>query len=65
MELNEGILTLWPLEGKLVRDTEMFGSMSPYLTITFGEGKGKKYKTKVCDGGGKKPTWTDEFQLEV
>jgi len=36
MELNEGILTLKVVEGKLTRDTEMFGSMSPYCTITFG-----------------------------
>lgn len=62
MQLGEGILTLRPKEGKLVRDTEVFGKMSPYITITF---KGKKYKTKVHDHGGKKPVWTDEFVLEV
>ena len=62
MQLGEGILTLRPKEGKLVRDTEVFGSMSPYLTITF---KGKKFKSKVHDSGGKKPKWTDEFVLEV
>jgi Ca2+-dependent lipid-binding protein len=62
MQLGEGILTIRPKEGKLVRDTEVFGSMSPYLTLTF---KGKKFKTKVHDSGGKKPVWTDEFVLEV
>jgi len=62
MELNEGILTLRVKQGKLTRDTEVFGSMSPYITITF---KNQKYKTKVHDSGGKKPVWTDEFQLEV
>ena len=62
MELNEGMLTLRVKEGKLIRDTEMLGSMSPYITITY---KGQKYKTKVHDAGGKKPKWKDEFQLEV
>lgn len=62
MQLGEGILTVRPKEGKLVRDTEVFGKMSPYLTISF---KGKKFKSKVHDNGGKKPVWTDEFVLEV
>ena len=62
MELNEGILTLRPVEGKLTHDTEVFGSMSPYITIAFNK---HKYKTKVHSGGGKEPRWTDEFQLEV
>lgn len=62
MQLGEGILTLRPKEGKLVRDTEVFGKMSPYITITF---KGQKFKTKVHDYGGKKPKWSDEFVLEV
>lgn len=62
MQLGEGILTLRPKEGKLIRDTEVFGSMSPYITITFGE---KKYKTKVHDSGGKKPKWSDEFTMDV
>ena len=62
MQLGEGILTIKPLKGKLVRDTEVFGKMSPYITISF---KGQKYKTKVHDYGGKKPEWKDEFVLEV
>lgn len=62
MQLNEGILTLRPKEGKLIRDTEVFGQMSPYITFTFGN---KKYKTKVHDNGGKKPKWSDEFTIEV
>lgn len=62
MELGEGILTLTVKEGKLVRDTEVFGKMSPYCTITF---KKHKFKTKVHHDGGKKPSWNNEFQLEV
>lgn len=45
MELGEGILSLTCLEGKLTRDTEFFGKMSPYCTITFGK---NKYKTKIA-----------------
>lgn len=62
MQLGEGILTLRPLEGKLTRDTEVFGSMSPYITFMFGT---NKYKTKVHSSGGKTPKWTDEFKFEV
>ena len=62
MQLNEGILLLRIKEGKLIRDTEVLGTMDPYCTITF---KNNKYKTKVHDKGGKKPIWTDEFTLEV
>ena len=45
MELGEGILTLRCKEGKLTRDTEWLGKMSPYCTITFGK---NKYKTKIA-----------------
>jgi hypothetical protein len=56
MQLSEGVLTLTILEGKLSRDTETFGSMSPYCTIMF---KDEKLKTKVHSRGGKKPVWGD------
>jgi hypothetical protein len=50
-------------DAELTRDTEMFGSMSPYLTLTF---KGKKLKTKVAESGGKRPKFGDEeFQFEI
>ena len=62
MELGEGILTLRCLEGKLTRDTEWMGKMSPYCTITFGK---NKYKTKIAHEQGKTPRWNNEFQLNV
>jgi len=62
MDLGAGILTVEVKAGKLVRDTEMIGSMSPYITLVF---NGKKLKTKVHSGGGKEPEWGDKFQLEV
>lgn len=62
MDLNEGILSLKIVEGKLYRDTEVMGKMSPYVTMVY---KGNKLKTKVHDYGGKLPKWTDEFKLDV
>ena len=62
MELGEGILTLRCAEGKLIRDTEFFGAMSPYCTITH---KKSKFKTKVAHEQGKTPKWKDEFQINV
>ena len=35
MDLNEGILSLKIVEGKLYRDTEMMGKMSPYCTLVY------------------------------
>jgi hypothetical protein len=35
MELGAGILTFKLEEGKLYRDTEIIGKMSPYATIVF------------------------------
>jgi hypothetical protein len=57
-EFGAGILSVGVREGKLVRDTETFGSMSPYCTLVF---NGKKLKTKVHNRGGKTPVWGDKF----
>jgi Ca2+-dependent lipid-binding protein len=62
MSLNEGILSMKVVEGKLYRDTEIMGKMSPYVTLVY---QGNKMKTKVADYGGKEPKWTDEFKLDV
>ena len=62
MELGAGLLTLKVEEGKLTRDTETFGSMSPYITIVY---KNNKLKTKVHNYGGKTPKFGDEFVLDV
>ena len=65
MESNDavkGILTLTVVEGKLTRDTEMFGKMSPYCSITH---NGKKLKTRCHNYGGKTPRWGDRFALDI
>lgn len=50
------------VEAKLTRDTEVMGSMSPYVTMVF---KGKKYKSKTLDYAGKTPKWNQKFTFEV
>ena len=62
MELGEGLLKLTVVEGKLTRDTELMGKMSPYVTIAY---NGQKFKTKIHHSGGKEPKFGDEFTLEV
>ena len=42
------------MEAKLTHDTEIMGSMSPYVTLVI---DGKKYKSKVMNRAGKKPKW--------
>ena len=51
-------LLIRPISGDLIRDTETFGKMDPFVEFTIG---GKKYKTAVCEDGGKHPTWQDVF----
>ena len=65
MESNDaakGILTITVVEGKLIRDTEIFGKMSPYCTLSY---NGKKLKTRCHDYGGKTPRWGDSFALDI
>ena len=62
LNLNEGILEMTLAEAKLTRDTEIMGSMSPYVTMVF---KGKKYKSKTLDYAGKTPKWNQKFTFEV
>lgn len=62
MDLNEGVLEMTLAEAKLTRDTELMGSMSPYVTIVF---KGKKYKSKTMNYAGKTPKWNQKFTFEV
>lgn len=50
------------IEGKLFRNTELFGTMDPFVVITH---KGVKYKTKVIAGGGRRPVWNDTFEIPL
>ena len=57
-----GMLNLKIVRGRLLRDTELFGQMDPFIIIKY---KGKQYKTGVCDGGGQNPIWNDEIEIPV
>ena len=61
-QLNEGVLELTLEEAKLTRDTEVMGSMSPYVTLVF---KGKKYKSRTMNYAGKTPKWQQKFTFEI
>ena len=50
------------IEGKLIRDTEIFGKMDPFFVI---QHKGQQYKTKVFLKGGKNPIWNERFRFSI
>ena len=54
--IHPGTLIIRPICAKLTRDTETFGKMDPYCTITLGT---QKQKTRVADGAGKFPNWQE------
>ena len=45
-------------KAKLKRDTEMFGSMDPYVIINIGENH--QFTSKTDEGGGKNPNFKNE-----
>lgn len=57
-----GTLTLKVVEGKLIRNTEMFGKMDPFVQIDY---RINKFKTKVNDSGGVTPKWNEIFKIPV
>ena len=50
------------VEGKLYRDTEMFGAMDPFISIKY---KTNEYKTKALDGAGKTPKWNETLSIPI
>lgn len=46
----------------LVRNTETFGKMDPYVKITCGK---KSVKTKYIDEAGQKPVWDATVNLDI
>ena len=57
------MLRLVVVEARLMRDTETFGKMDPFIQIKH---QGKTYATPVHQEGGKNPRWghTLEFSFE-
>lgn len=56
------VLNLVIHEGKLLRDTEMFGAMDPYIIVKYQD---EIFKTKAIDGGGKLPQWNETFSIPL
>ncbi|TNV82162.1 hypothetical protein FGO68_gene4454 [Halteria grandinella] len=50
------------VEGRLFRNTELFGQMDPFLVI---QHDGHSYKTKVIQAGGKTPVWNETFEIAI
>jgi Ca2+-dependent lipid-binding protein len=48
------------IEAKLLRDTEIIGKMDPFVVLEY---SGKKYRTKVHQGGGKHPKWEEFIEI--
>ncbi len=56
------ILDITLVEGRLFRDTEMFGAMESFISIKY---KGLEYKTRAIDGGGKNPKWNEILSIPI
>jgi Ca2+-dependent lipid-binding protein len=54
-------LVVKPLNAKLTRDTEAFGKMDPYVSVSLGS---QKLKTQVNKDGGKTPVWKDVLTFQ-
>lgn len=59
---NAAKLTLKVVSATLIRDTELFGKMDPFVVIIY---NGYSYKTKVMKNAGKAPIWNEYFELSV
>ena len=55
------MLVLKVIQGKLIRNTETFGKMDPYVAVKTKEGL--EYKTKVHSYGGDTPIWNDILEV--
>ena len=49
-----GTLFVTLVKGELLRDTELFGDMDPYVEVNVGI---TIKKSKTCNGGGKRPNF--------
>ena len=58
-KMPQGKLDITLKKANLTRDTEMFGSMSPYVIVTVGTVH--EYTSKVKSGAGKSPDFKSEF----
>ena len=55
---TSGDLEVQIIEARLIRDTEVFGKMDPYVLI---ETRMQRFRTQTMQDAGKEPTWPDEM----
>ena len=55
---TQGDLEIQIIEARLIRDTEIFGKMDPYVLI---ETRMQRFRTKTMTDAGKEPVWPDEM----
>jgi len=55
-----GTLIIKPLQAQLTRDTNLYGSVDPYVVFSLGE---NEVKSGVCHNGEKTPYWSDTLTL--
>ena len=60
--MQTGTLRFSVAQAELIRDTEMMGKMDPFVEVRVA---GQEYKSEVCKNGGKKPEWSDSFEIRV
>ncbi|EPZ32192.1 C2-domain-containing protein [Rozella allomycis CSF55] len=62
MQTTAGKLGVVIMEGKGLKDKDVFGKMDPYINLRIGS---QKWRSKTVTGGGKNPTWNQSISLGV
>eukprot|EP00004_Rigifila_ramosa_P004017 TRINITY_DN143_c0_g1_i8.p1 TRINITY_DN143_c0_g1~~TRINITY_DN143_c0_g1_i8.p1 ORF type:complete len:295 (-),score=52.98 TRINITY_DN143_c0_g1_i8:298-1140(-) len=57
-----GRLQIQIVEGRNLRDKDLFGKMDPYVIVQLGN---QKFRTKTHKNGGKSPSWNETFNFNV
>jgi Ca2+-dependent lipid-binding protein len=55
-------LSLEIVEGQLIKDTELWGEMDPFVLVQYQD---VKYKTATVKDGGRKPKWDETLEIPI
>jgi len=56
------MLNLTIVKGNILRDTEEFSKMDPFIVVTY---NGEKFQTNTADEGGMTPEWNHTFNIPI
>ncbi len=56
------MLHLTIVKGNIMRDTEEFSKMDPFIVVTY---NGEKFKTNTCNEGGMTPIWNHLLKIPI